>query len=109
MHAQGGCLERLNADNIHQAILPTTLATMEAELPECIQELVSAAMGEGEASSTTLPLWYVLTKASGATGIPLAQLYNDPMVRHHALAAMAADAEAQRRVAMAQQMRQQPA
>lgn len=87
-------MDRLNDQNMKQAIVPATWEQMRAELPECVAVLVDAAMGRGEGAMAELPAWYVLTKAAGATGIPLQQLYDDPTARQHALAVLAADTSA---------------
>lgn len=91
-------MEVITKDNVDQAILPATWPQMEAELAETVQALVEGATGGQPASGGQLPIWYVLTKASGATGIPITTLYSDPVARQHALAVMAADSKAAQRI-----------
>lgn len=87
-------METLNEKNNNQSIIPTTWDQMEKELPAAVNVMVLSAIGMSPANSSTLPIWYVLTKASGATGIDIKKLYECPMTRQHALATMAVDADA---------------
>lgn len=90
-------MDKLNTDNMEQAIIPATWDQLQAEMPEAVNALVMGALGIAPCDSQTLPIWYVLTKASGATGIPLERLYNNPVERMHALAVMGADALARQK------------
>lgn len=78
-------MEALTDKNIGQAIMPPSWEQLQAELPECVEALTNAALGLGGASIMDLPVWYVFAKAAGASSLPLAQIYNDPEVRKHAL------------------------
>lgn len=91
-------METLNETNTGQAIVPPTWEQMNKELPSAVNAMVMSAMGMSVADSNTMPIWYVLAKAAGATGMPLMQLYNDPVVRQHALATMAVDAAASQKM-----------
>lgn len=101
-------METLNNDNLDQALIPATWDKLQKELPDAVNALVMGALGlQPPATSENLPIWYVLTKASGATGIPLSTLYNDPLARQHALAVMATDSAAANKVQMQAVMEQQ--
>jgi hypothetical protein len=76
-------------ENIDQAIVPATLEQIEQDIPEILEAMA-------QVNNNGLPIWYVLTLASGETGIPLQRLYDDPMTRKHALGALSVKSQAER-------------
>lgn len=87
-------METLTRDNAEQAIIPASWEQIEQELPETVAAIVLGAMTGAPANMNDLPVWYVLTKASGVTGIPLQRLYDCPIERRHAIAVLAVDSAA---------------
>ena len=96
-------METLNKENLDQAIIAPSYEQIVAEVQEAV-DVLSEGLAVGHDVATgheitvdRMPIWYVLTKAAGATGIPLATLYNDPVARQHAIAVMLTDMAAAQR------------
>lgn len=78
--------EKLSANNWEFDIEPASWGDILADVPEVTKMLL-----QGQRDLAELPVWYVLTKASGATGIPLERLYREPETRKHALGVLLVD------------------
>lgn len=85
-------MDTLTQDNHDQAIIPPKFEAMMADVSQLTDRLVKAAFGLG--GGDEMPVWYVMIKLAGHSGIPLQTLYDDPMTRQHALAAFNADSTA---------------
>ena len=94
-------MDKLTENNKDQAIIAPTWEQMTADIPDAINTMVMAALGVGNANTEDMPLWYVLIKAAGSTGVDVRKLFDDPLTRQLAIGAMAVDTQAQQKVAMA--------
>jgi hypothetical protein len=79
-------VDTLNAENAEQAIVPPSMQQIGDELKEATAAITQSLLGNPDAATLdSLPLWYVIGKAAGASGIKVQELLNDPIARMFAL------------------------